>query len=302
MMHPIMDLVKRKGNFKQKKTELKILIKKLITPENDPYIPAPALNYDSPYATKAEHKRMSFDPLVKRILPFLLKTYQIVNQGHRPETMQFLDIGCGLGPLAYALRHWFSVTDQTVAYTGLDIRADAIGWLKTTYANDPEFEFLLHKSKAEADYIGALKQNSSTHASSDGNEGAYRLTKLYDIQWSGSVFTHMTKQTCLCALKSIADHSRETAIQCNTWVIVDEMSRYAMSAKIADRDMPFDFGDYLSYSETNPLLCTAYKIDTIKAIYEACGLEILDILYGSWRGYTDNHIHSQDIIVSRKKQ
>lgn len=301
-MHPVMDLIKRKGGFKQKKTELKILIKKLIKPENDLYIPDPTINYNSHYATKAEHKRVSFDPFVKDVLPFLLKTYEKNNQDHCYESLNFLDIGCGLGPLAYALRHWFSVTNKEVSYTGLDIRSDAIEWLKKTYENDVNFEFLLHDSTSEADYIEALKKNTSTHASSNGNEGAYQLTKMYDIQWSGSVFTHMTPKTCFSALKSIADHSRRNAIQCNTWVIVDEMSRYAMSAKIADRDIPFDFGDYLSYSKTNPLICTAYKIDTINALYDACGLEILEILYGSWRGYTNNHIHSQDIIVSRKKQ
>jgi len=67
-----------------------------------------------------------------------------------------------------------------------------------------------------------------------------------------------------------------------------------------DKKLNHNFGEYLSYSDSNPLVCTAFKIDFIKEIYKKNGMEIVKILRGSWRGITDNEFnHYQDIIISR---
>ena len=65
----------------------------------------------------------------------------------------------------------------------------------------------------------------------------------------------------------------------------------------------FDFGDFLTYSRENPLVCTAFKIENFE-FYEKADLEILDIEHGSWRGkyFKNSASHYQDIIISRAKK
>jgi hypothetical protein len=87
----------------------------------------------------------------------------------------------------------------------------------------------------------------------------------------------------------------------NTWLIIDNESAYSLAAGSADRELPFDFGDFLTYSESNPLVCTCYKIEAIERMYRESGLEIVSIDKGSWRGpaYKNGANHYQDIIISR---
>jgi hypothetical protein len=94
----------------------------------------------------------------------------------------------------------------------------------------------------------------------------------------------------------------KNSIQFNTWLIIDDESRYSLALGIADRTLPIDCGDYLTYSKTNPLVCTAYKIEAVRNLYASAGLEILKIERGAWRGGAAKNPanHYQDMVVSRR--
>lgn len=237
--------------------------------------------------------------------PYLLRNAREL--GVSDEELSLLDIGCGWAPLAIPFIIFEKSKEKNLRrrnrYLGIDIREDAIEWLTRAYANYPDVSFHWHQTSNEADYIGAHHSQSKTFSASDGQETEFKIPIdfLHNIQWSSSVFTHLTPQASVQALKSIKASCAQNAMQVNTWLIVDEESKYALTAEIADRKLPIDCGDFLTYSEQNPLICTAYKIEAIERMYAEAGLEIVRIDRGSWRGpaYKNAANHSQDIVISR---
>lgn len=245
---------------------------------------------------------------IEYIFPYLLKSAN--DHGVSLKKLSILDIGCGWAPLAipFVINNQVSLSNEDVGnrYLGIDIRKDAIEWLRCAYSKYNNVSFQLHTAAIEADYIGAEHKKTKTLAESDGLEAKFSIPNDFcaNIQWSSSVFTHLTPQACTQALFSIKENCLSSGIQINTWLIVDDESRYSLAAGIADRELPFDCGDFLTYSEMNPLICTAYKLEAIERIYRNSGLEIIKIDRGSWRGptYQNNAKHYQDIIISRIKK
>lgn len=245
---------------------------------------------------------------IEYIFPYLLKNAR--EQGVSLKKLSILDIGCGWAPLAIPFVIFNQSSDGSVnngnRYLGIDIREDAIEWLQRTYSSYDSVSFLLHNAIKEADYIGAEHAKSQTLSESDGQEANFSMPSDFfaNIQWSSSVFTHLTPQACLQALKSIKRNSLSSGIQVNTWLIIDDESKYSLDSQIADRQLPFDYGDFLTYSENNPLVCTAYKLEAIERMYIDAGFEIIRIDRGSWRGptYQNNPKHYQDIIISRIRE
>lgn len=245
---------------------------------------------------------------IEYIFPYLLKNAR--EQGVSTQNLSILDMGCGWGAMAIPFLLFNQNSKNSIEgenrYLGIDIREDAIEWLRNAYSDYECVNFQLHTAVAKADYIGAEHAKTTTFSESDGLETKFSIPKdfLSNIQWSSSVFTHLTPQACLQALKSIRSCSLSSGIQVNTWLIVDDESRYSLSAKIADRVLPIDCGDFLTYSQNNPLVCTAYKLESIERMYLDAGLEILKIDRGSWRGpaYQNGPKHYQDIILSRTRQ
>ena len=231
---------------------------------------------------------------------------------------KILDIGCGFAPMGLALDIFSSAleplldkkNDKEVTYVGIDIRKDSIDWLSNPYKNNPKYYFHHHQAKESVDYVGNFqstqeKAKNKTLALSTGEECNYLVPFPFsaDIQWSSSVFTHLTPSAVNSALNYIANHLAPNGVAINTWLIVDPQSCVALALGQADRHMDHDMGHYLTYSPENPLICTAYKIDFIYAAYENAGLEIISIERGSWRGTgTSNKFnHYQDVIISRLK-
>ncbi len=254
---------------------------------------------------KGNYKKEFAKRFTHEIFPYLLQKSRKLNVS--TEEVSFLDIGCGWGPMAVAFvlfeQAFHNDRKDHARYLGIDIREDAIGWLSNAYTQYPFIHFQYHQANSNIDYVGAGQNKSNTLVSSSGEETQYDIPKdfVHNWQWSSSVFTHLTPQACLGALKSIKRSSAKKSMQVNTWLIIDEESRYSLASEATDRKLPFDCGDFLTYSESNPLMCTCYKIEAIKRMYKESGLEIVDIDKGSWRGpyYKNKANHYQDIIISR---
>ena len=216
---------------------------------------------------------------------------------------KILDLGCGLGPMAFAYKLYFEeFFNDKISYVGIDINRKAIEFLSNAYPKN--FYFHLHDSGEEVNYVGKnLKGDmNKTTSHSDGNECNYNIGFNFksDIQWSSSFFTHLTPRAADKSLNFIKENLSKEGISFNSWLIVDTFSKASMKIGKLDRQLNYDFGEYLSYSDSNPLVCTAFKIDFIKEIYKKNNMEILSILRGSWRGGMKNKFnHYQDIIISR---
>ena len=229
--------------------------------------------------------------------------------------MRILDLGCGFAPLAHSLAITCEAIGQApeiqnlFQYTGVDIRKDAIDFLSVAYHKYANFEFILHQPKtSRIDYIGGHeigKENDAiTSSTSEGLECTYHQLRAnyYTCQWSNSLLTHLTPQGLEKCFESIFHSLDRGGISINCCLIANTPALTAMAKGIADRRLPLDMGTYYTYSQTNPLLCTAYKPEFLFDLYRRKGLQVLDVQYGHWRGdgscnEIENYI---DIIIARK--
>lgn len=251
---------------------------------------------------KKTYVREFFKHYVEFFVPYMMRKSE--QNGQSLQDCNILDIGCGGGPFAAAFLLLRTATNGSGTYTGIDIRTDLIDCLYGKYKEHSFINFKKNIVSTDRDYIHACDKNGTTLPQSDGKEGDVDVEEdFYDLQWSNSVFTHLTPTAGLTMLKKIAVASKKSAIQLNTWLVIDDESKYALAAGLTDRSLPIDMGEYLTYSESNPLVCTAYKQQFVYEMYDKAGLEILSIEKGSWRGLghkndANNYI---DIIMSRKK-
>lgn len=298
-----MNHLKSKAN----KLHLYFSAKKTISPVIKKLTPPKKNNWNQSIGHLGYLQQFSYN-FINFYYPYILSNCREYNVD--ASTVTFLDIGCGWGPMAIPfLINEISVRGNKSAgirYLGIDIRKDAIDWLTHAYAGYPFIKFQHHQTDAMADYIGGELDQGQTTSISNGDEAAFNIPAdfVHNVQWSSSVFTHLTPQACGRALESIRKSSLENSIQINTWLIIDDESKYSLALEIADRQLPIDCGEYLTYSEKNPLVCTAYKIDVVKDMYANAGFEILKIERGAWRGLatTNPANHYQDIVVSRPKR
>lgn len=254
---------------------------------------------------EGEYVKQFSSNFIKSIFPYLLRNTREL--GVSSDEISLLDIGCGWAPMAIPFVIYESAIGRSrenqIGYLGIDIREDAISWLIRAYEDYPFVNFLCHQANKEVDYIEAQQIQSKTNSTSEGEEANFSFPSgfVHNVQWSSSVFTHLTPQACTQALKSIRGSCAQNSMQANTWLIIDNESKYALTAEIADRKLPVDCGDFLTYSGQNPLLCTAYKIEMIEKMYAEVGLEIVRIDRGAWRGvtYKNEANHYQDIVISR---
>ncbi len=156
------------------------------------------------------------------------------------------------------------------------------------------FFFHKHSPKSECniDYIGLFNRInqstiSKTNFNSDGQESKYNLGFNFkaDIQFSNSLFTHLTSQAVLCTLEFIRNNLDDEGLSINTWLILDNQSYLSMEMGLSDRSVHrYDFGNFVSKSKNNPLSCAIYKLEFIEESYKTAGLKIRLIKRGSWRG------------------
>jgi len=256
-------------------------------------------------------------PYINKYLPSCISATNIQEFISGEKVPKLLDIGCGFAQMALAYKVLIkasnnlqnnSLTDQNNPwYVGVDIRKDAIDWLVNAYKSDNRFYFHHHSADSSVSYSG--KRGNSNYispeessAESDGSECIYKLPLPFksDIQWSSSLFTHLTPKATVNALKFIKDSLTPQGIAVNTWLIADTESSLAMITRQADRSLPIDKGAYLTYSKSNPLVCTSYKLQFILQAYKLAGLKIQNIRRGSWRGsgHKNDFDHYQDIIIA----
>tara|TARA_A100000164_G_scaffold363936_1_gene381592 strand:+ start:268 stop:1233 length:966 start_codon:yes stop_codon:yes gene_type:complete len=269
------------------------------------YIPEIELNYNY-NSSIINYKKNFLSSAFKLYFPFILNYQSTINRKNNKN--YFLDLGCGYGPMAVAFLNYIKSAnreDMDFKYLGIDINETSIKWLKTKYFDKKEYEFLCHKADINRDYMQSKTDQIETLCDSDGSEVEYKIPMNFkhDIQWSMSYFTHLTPTSCDKVLNLIEKNGDANSLQFNSWLIIDDESKFALEAKMANRIVPYDMGVYLTRSKENPLTVTCYKEKFIKEIYQKNNLKIIKIIKGSWRGLdttSKNNNFVQDIIVSQK--
>ena len=264
-----------------------------------PPIPRPSINFNqTPSKSISEYIDVYLSRSRDLELPFLIDT------GSLGESTCVLDFGCGLGRLAGA----FAMSNGAYGrYFGYEPETVALDWLKSAYSGNEFFRFggspLPHDmnyvtnsgslgtaAKSFEDRVGALPDPQVLANLLDGHK--------FNLQFSSSVFTHMWGVDIVETIKRFRPIATKDAVFVNTWLIVDEFAQDALNSGTADRKLPIEVGGVLTYSHSNPLVCTAFRLNEVERIYQEAGHEIQDILYGSWSGRS-NGVTYQDIVISK---
>jgi len=275
-------------------------------PDFDARIPHPALNYNQkPCQSYAVYKDVFAREALLRQLPALLGL-----GGYAPgKDFTLLDYGCGLGRLAYAFTSFFHpATQGSHHYYGYEVHPKALAFLQDAYRIYPNVTVFGEPIAVEDSYVEIHEGERSEAEEGPERIGATqvrlgsRIGRPVDVQFSSSVFTHMYRPAIVSVLKEIATLMKPGGVCVNTWLVVDQLADASLRCGLADRALPFENKEegFLYYLENNPLMCTAYRLDAIKAIYAEAGHEIVDIRWGHWSGREPTHDFSrQDAIISR---
>lgn len=260
-----------------------------------PPVPPPSINFNQVLSGSLERYRETYlEQSRDRELPF---ARSLANLGPSSVT---LDFGCGLGRLASA----FAAAGAGIGtYLGWEPEPAARHWLQGAYESLEAFEFGGETLSPELNYI--TQQNSreamGVRTGAVPNElgwESFLKGRGVDLVWSHSVFTHMWPEDAVANLSLLKNSCNPGAVMIHTWLILDDFALAGLSQGMTDRSLPFEIGGIRTLSRNNPLDCTAYPIALLKDVYSQAGIEVTDLLYGSWAG-RGNGVTYQDIVVSR---
>ncbi len=265
-----------------------------------PPLPPPRLNYNQyPDTSLDGYSQRFFSAACDFEFPFLRDLAAL------SESSYTLDFGCGLGRLASAYANYGVTAGH---YFGYEPAQAAREWLQYAYSRDTRFTFGGAVTDANSNYVTARGNHKGAQWAFDKHTAAVPpLASLLELlgdakpnlQFSSSVFTHMWPQDIEGALRTLTQVCRTDAVFVNTWLVLDDHAESALSNGTADRQLPISVGGIRTYSDSNPLVCTAYPIDLMTKIYDIVDHEIVQFLPGSWAG-RQNGVTYQDIVVSKR--
>ena len=209
-----------------------------------------------------------------------------------------LEIGCGLGRIAFPLRYILS-SDGT--YEGFDICKNKIAFLNRTFNKKyPNFHF-----------NWANIHNSFYNPDGEIRAEEYRFpypSDMFDIVYAASVFTHMLP-------KAVENYFHEANR------VLKPNGRCLFSFFLLDNYRPgqerplgfarpgFNFdhscdlygGDFAIADKGNPEYMTAYSLRLIKRFADKAHLDLVqEPIPGFWSGNSSTWVSAQDLVIFRK--
>jgi SAM-dependent methyltransferase len=264
-----------------------------------PPIPKPSINQNQSPTNNIAEYLSQYLSLQTTVYPFISET------SHLNENSVTLDFGCGVGTLAAAFN---LAGSESGSYYGYDTNPLVVEFCRNAYRNDVRFNFFGPEIDSTTNYLTNKRITTANEAYArrkKAHPSREDLAKLlgqnkFSCQVSLSVFTHMWPEDAVETLKVFQEFSNRETTFINTWLILDDTAIAAVNLGNADRILPIEVGGVYTYSQLNPLVCTAYPIEKLQQVYFDAGHQIIDIKFGTWSG-RNNGVTYQDIVVSRQK-
>ena len=212
-------------------------------------------------------------------------------------TSEALEIGCGLGRIAFPLR--FILRNGT--YRGFDISKQKVDFLRRNFtAAFPNFQFEYADVKnTEYNPTGTLAATSFRFPYANSQ---------FDVVFAASVFTHMIPDACAHYFTEASRVLRPEG-RCLFSFFVLDFFKPGHPRPYGFSHGRFDFAhswthygsEFALVAPENPELMTAYSSSLIEKMAEQAGLALAtDPIPGLWSGTQDHVIGAQDLIVLRK--
>ena len=185
-----------------------------------------------------------------------------------------LDVGCGLGCIAFALAHYLG---RDGCYEGFDISDACIENASKRYGSLPNFNFrkvdVYNKAYNER---GKLRAVDFAFPYDDGSFSFVLCT---------SVFTHMVKAEVTNYLKEIRRVIREDGRCLATFFIIDDETEALIRQKRSSLDISHEMPDGTLVTHRRlPEIAAAYREADLRKMVEAAGFEIAQQHRGRWPG------------------
>ncbi len=190
--------------------------------------------------------------------------------GLRPSS-QVLEIGCGVGRLAYELA---SFLDADGRYTGFDVSPTAIDWCNEHYAARlPNFRFeLVEARNARYNPQGGVDPASLRFPYAD---------EQFDVVCAFAVFMHMQLPEIAHYLEEIGRVLQRDGVAVATFRAISAGER---PPRTRDREwVAVGEGVYSIFPET-PGRALAYDDALVRATIEGAGLHVVQAVPGRWHG------------------
>jgi SAM-dependent methyltransferase len=213
-----------------------------------------------------------------------------------------LDIGCGPGRVAAPLTRFLDPA-QGGSYEGFDVMPRSVKWCqKAITSKHPSFRFQL-ADVHNAQYNQKGAQRADEYVFPYGDE-------VFDVALAASLFTHLQPFEGQRYLEEACRTLRPGRRLLSTWFLINDRveellrarrSAPAGSALKLDRELTDDRGNrFRSQFPEVPEHMIAINEQAVRDQHERAGLEIVEILYGSWPAGPGRGWPGQDMIVSRR--
>ena len=206
--------------------------------------------------------------------------------GGLESSMRVLDVGCGVGRIAYALAGFL---DENGSYDGFDNFPLGVAWCAERYSLvRPSFRFR-HAGVFNSVYwpYGAMRASEFVFPYEDN---------AFDFVVLNSVFTHMLPEDMAHYFNEIARVLRPGGRSFVTFFLMDEAARRAVLSGSATIRFEHRFGVFHADNLASLEDAVAYDEGFVMSLYAAGGARVETLLRGSWRGKAAPHV--QDCVFA----
>ncbi|WP_319781096.1 methyltransferase domain-containing protein [Maridesulfovibrio sp.] len=198
-----------------------------------------------------------------------------------------LDIGCGIGRLAFPLLEYLS---EEGGYDGFDTFPVGVKWCSENITPEfPNFRFQLvdiysstynpYAQTKAADFVFPYEDNS------------------FDLIMLNSVFTHMMPDDILNYIKEMDRVLSETGRIMATFFLVNNESNELMNQGKSVHDF-FKYGIFYTADPKDPMDAVGYDEKFALNMFEQRKFKIQEIMYGNWCGRKGSH-HQDVLLITR---
>jgi SAM-dependent methyltransferase len=219
----------------------------------------------------------------------LLRVY-----GHLGPTDAVLEIGCGLGRIAFPLRYLLS---SAGSYTGFDITAAKIEFLARAFTPAyPNFRFrLADVYNSYYNPTGSVRADAYRFPSDDG---------AFDLVYAASVFTHMVPEHTAHYFRETARVLKPGGRAVFSFFLLEHYRKghprphgFAKPAFDFDHEHGGHGADFATVVPDNPEQMTAYRTSLIERMAADAGLVVAPPILGMWSGTVPRPVAAQDLVI-----